>query len=125
MSGYVKKENPQNSGGRPKIVFTEKQWNEFEHLCGIQATKLEICDWFNIDDKTLENMIREKYEGLGFSEIFNQKRSKGKISLRRKQWQLAETNPAMAIFLGKNYLGQKDKQEIEHSGGVKVIRDDI
>lgn len=27
------------------------------------------------------------------------------------QWQLAEKSPAMAIFLGKNMLGQTDKVE--------------
>ena len=29
------------------------------------------------------------------------------------QWQLAEKSPAMAIFLGKNFLGQSDKTEME------------
>ena len=31
------------------------------------------------------------------------------------QREQAPKSPAMAIFLGKNELGQKDKQEIEHS----------
>jgi hypothetical protein len=26
----------------------------------------------------------------------------------------------MAIFLGKNYLGQSDKQEVEHSGEIDI-----
>jgi len=32
----------------------------------------------------------------------------GKATLRRTQLHLAERNAAMAIFLGKNLLGQKD-----------------
>lgn len=106
-----------NKGGRPRKLFTEKQWAEFEDLCRIQCTKLEICDWFDIDDKTLENMVKEKYK-MGFSEVFALKKGKGKISLRRSQFQMAQSNPAMAIFLGKNYLEQKDKQEVEVSGDV-------
>ena len=35
------------------------------------------------------------------------------MSLRRAQFNLAKTNAAMAIFLGKNYLGQKDSADIE------------
>ena len=48
---------------------------------------------------------------MGFSEIFRIKRENGIISLRRTQFQLAEKSPAMAIFLGKNLLGQTDKVE--------------
>jgi len=39
---------------------------------------------------------------------------------------MAKTKPAMAIFLGKNYLGQKDKQELEHTiKDVKEIKKEI
>ena len=33
------------------------------------------------------------------------------MSLRRIQWKLADKNTSMAIFLGKQYLGQKDTIE--------------
>ena len=36
------------------------------------------------------------------------------------QWQLAEKNPTMAIFLGKQYLGQRDNIEVEHKDLSKV-----
>ena len=49
---------------------------------------------------------------MNFSEVFKRKRGKGKISLRRSQFQLAQTNPTMAIWLGKQWLGQTDKQEV-------------
>lgn len=46
------------------------------------------------------------------------------MSLRRSQFRIAETNATMAIWLGKQYLGQKDypKEELE-GGGVTVIID--
>ena len=110
--------------GPKPVTFDEKKWKEFDNLCAMQCTEIEICGWFDITDKTLARVIDEKYHRK-FSEVFRQKRSKGLVSLRRAQFQLAQTNPAMAIFLGKNYLGQADKQEIEHTGGVKIIRDNI
>lgn len=85
---------------------------EFEKLCALQCTRAEICDWSRITDKTLDAWCKRTY-GKRFSVIFSQKRSKGKISLRRTQFQLAEKSPAMAIFLGKQYLGQSDKVETE------------
>lgn len=42
----------------------------------------------------------------------------GKISLRRIQLDLAKKNPAMAIFLGKNYLGQTDRHHVTGQVGI-------
>ena len=93
--------------GRPKKEIPRQ---EFEKLCAIQCTKMEICDWFNVDDMTLDRWIRDTYgEKAKFSEIFRQKRSTGKISLRRNQFQLSEKNVAMAIWLGKQWLDQRDQ----------------
>ena len=83
----------------------------FENLCGIQCTLSEICDAFDVEDDTLNSWCKKTY-GTTFSEVFKIKRGKGQISLRRMQWKLAEKNPTMAIWLGKQYLNQKDKQEI-------------
>ena len=115
---YIKKKNPKNKGGRPRIVFTDDNWKEFENLCALQCTELEITEWFGIDDKTLTQLLQKKYD-KSFSEVFKQKRTKGLISLRRRQFQMSETIPSLAIFLGKNYLGQSDRQIIEHSGSIE------
>ncbi len=93
---------------RPRKEIDQKQ---FETLCGLQCTLLEICDALDITDKTLNAWCKRTY-GESFSEVFAKKRSKGKISLRRMQFQLAEKNASMAIFLGKQYLGQSDVVEI-------------
>lgn len=92
---------------RPRKEIDQKQ---FENLCGLQCTKEEICGWFDVTDKTLENWCKRTYRS-GFSEVFRQKRGRGKISLRRHQWRLAEKNANMAIWLGKQYLGQRDQPE--------------
>lgn len=104
-----------NKGGRPPKEIDKEQ---FENLCGLQCTKLEICDWFDIADKTLENWCKRTYQA-GFSEVFKVKRGKGKISLRRAQFRLAEKNATMAIWLGKQYLGQRDCVEVSADVEIK------
>jgi len=84
---------------------------EFEKLCGLQCTKGEICGWFDVTDKTLENWCKRTYHE-GFSDVFSKKRATGFISLRRSQFRLAEKNATMAIWLGKQYLGQREKYEL-------------
>lgn len=90
--------------GRPKKEIDKE---EFEKLCALQCTMLEICDWFAISDKTLTRWCKDTYN-VPFSEVYAQKRERGKVSLRRAQFQIAQHSAAMAIFLGKNYLGQSD-----------------
>lgn len=102
--------------GRPPKNIDQK---EFEKLCGLQCTRDEICGWFGITDKTLSKWCKRTY-GEDFSAIFAQKRGVGKIALRRMQWKLAEKNPSMAIFLGKNLLGQSDHIRVESRADGKL-----
>ena len=103
-SGELKK----NVGGRPKAEIDQ---TAFEKLCALQCTRSEICSWFDVTEKTLEGWCKRTY-GESFSPVFERKREKGKISLRRSQWQLAEKSATMAIFLGKQILGQKDNVDL-------------
>lgn len=91
---------------RPRKELDQKL---FEDLCGLQCTKLEICECLNVTDKTLDAWIKRTY-GESFSEVFAKKRARGKISLRRSQFKLAERSSTMAIWLGKQYLGQRDNE---------------
>lgn len=102
---------------RPRKEIDQKN---FESLCGLQCTKEEICGFFDVTDKTLENWCKRTYKA-GFSEIFRQKRGKGKISLRRSQFRLAENNANMAIWLGKQYLGQKDSIDVTSEDVLKKL----
>lgn len=93
---------------------------QFENLCALQCTLDEICSFFDVEDDTLNSWCKKTYNGKTFSEIFKRKRGKGKISLRRYQWQQAEKNPTMAIWLGKQYLDQKDyiQNEVADNNGI-------
>ena len=90
--------------GRPQIQIDQRQ---FEKLCELQCTLSEISGWFNCSEDTIERWCRRTYKA-GFNAVYETKREAGKISLRRSQFKLAEKNAAMAIFLGKQYLGQSD-----------------
>lgn len=96
-----------NVGGRPKKEINQ---NMFEQMCGIQCTKDEICSILDIDEKTLTRWCKDTYN-MGFSDVYKKKSQVGKMSLRRMQFKIAEKNPTMAIFLGKQYLGQRDTPE--------------
>lgn len=98
--------------GRKPIEIDQKQ---FEKLCWLQCTIQEVCGFLDVSDKTLNKWCKNTY-GETFSEVFAKKRVGGMISLRRNQFKLAEKNAAMAIFLGKNYLGQKDFKGVEVKG---------
>ena len=103
--------------GRPKKVIKQEQ---FEAMCQIQATQDEILLVLGVSDKTLNAWCKRTY-GKTFSDIFAEK---------RKQWKLADRSAAMAIFLGKQFLGQKDQTEMELKAQVNnpfdgVSTDDI
>ena len=108
--------------GRPVKEFDKK---EFVNLVGMGCTQEEICWWFrddtgkkaNID--TLSRWCKRTF-GLNFQEYYKKNGGMAmKISLRKNQLKLSEKSAAMAIFLGKNYLGQTDKYE----QGVEFIED--
>lgn len=95
----------------------------FEKLCGLQCTRDEICGWFDVTPKTLYAWVKRTYHE-DFSTLYNKKSCRGKTSLRRAQFRLAEKNASMAIWLGKQYLGQKEFQNMESDDdGVMIIND--
>lgn len=111
--GRVKTGNPT---GRPPIdghspKEKEKFRKVFENLCKIQCTETEICGVLGCDRQTLINWVNRTYN-TDFSAIHKTLTEGGKASLRRNQWALSRTNASMAIFLGKQILGQKDYQDL-------------
>lgn len=96
--------------------------NQFENLCKMQCTETEIMSWFGVSKDTLIRWCKENY-CCDFATIYEQKKQGGKIALRRYQLQQAEKNPTMAIWLGKQYLGQKDNIEVEHDAKNGILND--
>ena len=92
----------------------------FENLCGIMCTLEEIAGFFDCSEDTIERWCMRTYKE-SFADTYKKKSAKGKMSLRRKQWKLADNNASMAIFLGKQYLGQKDNIEIENKESIQRL----
>ena len=104
--------------GRPKKEFDKKA---FSDLVGLGCNQEEICWYFrdetgktaNID--TLTRWCKRTF-GMTFQEYFKQNGFMAlKIQLRRNQFELSKKSAAMAIWLGKQYLDQKDSIEVESS----------
>jgi len=89
--------------GRPKKykIPTDK----LEQLASFGCTNIEMASYFGCSPDLLEK---------SYSEYLTKGRDKGKIRLRQLQYKAAEKgNVVMLIWLGKQVLGQSDKQEIE------------
>jgi len=95
--------------GRPLIII---DWPQFERMCQIHCTLEEIAGVFGCSADTIERRVVDEYERT-FAEVFKEKSSLGKASLRRKQYELAlKGDKTMLVWLGKQVLGQVDN--IEH-----------
>lgn len=111
----LKRKTKTKKKGRP-IKEGLIDWDEFDRLCRIQCTQVEIAAWFNCSIETISNAVKRD-KGMLFEEYYKQKKGFGRISLRRSQMRLAEGgNPAMLIWMGKQWLGQKDNINLEHTG---------
>ncbi len=86
---------------------------ELEKLCNMQCTDEEIAAFFGVNKRTIER--RRKV--TKFRDIMDRGKAKGRVSVRRHLFRLANNgNVAAAIFLAKNLLGYRDVVNTEHTG---------
>ncbi len=107
---------------RPRIELTDKDFERLVAMIRIQCTQEEICGIFGMTAETLNTRLEERGEG-SFSTLYKKHGDEGKASLRRAQWKAATEshNPTMLVWLGKQMLGQKDKQEFDHTSSDKSM----
>jgi hypothetical protein len=79
--------------------------DQLKALAAIFCTLREAAAVLGVGIATL---MRRFEEDSSLKQAWEDGREQGKTSLRRKQFILADKNAGMAIFLGKNYLGQTD-----------------
>src|SRR5690348_13636914 len=87
--------------------------SEIRAVSQLQVSEREAAAFLGITYKTFKEMPRIDASA---KEAWEDGRELGRVSIRRAQFMLAQKNPTMAIFLGKQYLGQSEVQVIEHSG---------
>jgi hypothetical protein len=117
-----KKAQPKKNG-RPRIELDEAQFETINQLCKIQCTGEEIASVIGMDYDTLAARIKEKYL-LTFSEYIKRESKSGKASLRRAQWKSAMNgNATMQIWLGKQYLEQREPEKQIDDGQADTFED--
>lgn len=99
--------------GRPKARI---DWQHVGRLLEAGASAEGIAASIGIDRDTLYNRAKSDLN-KDFSAFSQEKKAKGDELLRAAQFKLAvEGNVVMLIWLGKNRLGQSDKQQTEITG---------
>lgn len=119
------KEQPKRIGTTKKPItkIDRISPDQFEALCKIQCTEEEICSVLGVNTDTLVKWVKRQYGLKGFKEAFHRFSAEGRVAIRRIQFRLAEHNPTMAIWLGKQYLGQKDDSPEPEDDVIEVISD--
>jgi hypothetical protein len=94
---------------------------QLERLCVLQCTDEELADWFGVSSRTIEKR-RQKPE---FAEAMRRGRVRGRISVRRAQMKLLQAgNSTLAVWLGKQLLGQRENVQLSGpSGGPIEVSD--
>ena len=101
------------AGRPPKILPDEETFSQIRELGALFCTIAEAGAVMGVNRDTLSDFLH-RYEPA--MEAWEQGKEIGKVELRRMQFEQAKTSPAMAIWLGKQYLGQKDHDKIEIGG---------
>lgn len=84
--------------------------DELEKLAALHCTQEEVGSWFGVSKKTICLKLKQRV----YAEVWERGWADGNISLRRLQFQAASKgNPALLIWLGKQWLGQKDSPMTE------------
>jgi len=97
--------------GRPKFVI---DMDAVRKLASIQCTQEEIAAFLGCSVDTLQRS--EEFCG-----VYKKAIETGKSSLRRLQWKAAEKgNTSMLIWLGKQYLAQRDQVEGNENLNITV-----
>jgi hypothetical protein len=108
---FMEAKKAKSEAGRPRIELTIENMRP---LAALHCTQSELAAYFGVSRSYVEKRLAEDEE---FRMAWEQGQATGKLSLRRKQAQLAEEgNVGMCIWLGKQVLGQRDKFDTEVSG---------
>lgn len=100
---------PETRMGRPpKLHDDEETLKTIEGLARIQCTQREAAAVLRVHPDTFGDFLRSHEKAR---QAWEDGLQSGKASLRRNQWKMSESNPTMAIWLGKQWLDQTDKSD--------------
>ena len=109
-----------DKGGRPR---QEIDFEILQGCCQVGCTAEECAGILNVSVSTLDKRIKDNgYDG--FKEYHKIHFNPVKQSLRRAQIKSAlNGNTTMMIWLGKQFLSQRDKADLDVQSGIKIMWD--
>ena len=92
--------------GRPRARI---DWDIVSELCELMCTEEEIATILGVCVDTLAKRCQSD-QGMTFPEFFKKNNTRARRALREAQFKVALEghNPTMLIWLGKQYLGQRN-----------------
>ncbi len=100
----------------PKQIILE----QVLYWLDLQATAEEVAGSFHVSVETLNARIMDHF-GMTFTDLRKRCVGQAKLSLRRFQFKQAEKSTTMAIWLGKQWLGQKDDIQLVQAPNHDLI----
>lgn len=109
---------PRTGSGRKKYDI---DWKVVDHFLTCGCTGTQVAAKIGIGPDCLYFRVKEEF-GVDFSAYRQQKRSAGETLVKEAQFDEAvrKRNTSMLIWVGKQMLGQSEKQEVTHDGKVPV-----
>lgn len=90
---------------RTPVEYSRAQLSIIDEMALHQARDTTIAEVLGVDVKTFKNDMADRTRRM---------RAEGKRQILGAQYDMAQENPTMAIWWGKQNLEQRDKQEVEH-----------
>ena len=116
MTSTLEPEQKKKTGRPPKLNPDDKTLSALSNLAKIQCTQKEAASVLEVSEPTFVAFLKLH---LKAREAWDNGQHTGRASLRRQQFRMSETNAAMAIWLGKQYLGQTDKLQSDINATFK------
>lgn len=110
---------PTDSFRRRPLRANTETFADLRRLGALQCTPEEAASILETEVERFQALLTRSAKARM---AFDSGRARGLEALRRAQFKLAETNATMAIFLGKTYLGQSDRRELERSDAIDFIQ---
>jgi hypothetical protein len=105
--------------GRPKAKI---DWIKAGEMLAAGCDGVQLAAYFAIHPDVLYRRCEEDLK-IGFTEFLRTKRSKGDAQLLTTQFELAlkEKDRTMLVWLGKQRLGQREKQDTDLTSNGQTI----
>lgn len=107
--------------GRPVFELDDKN---FDVAIQLPMIKADICLLMGgCSEDTIERYVKKRF-GKTFAELQSERRQHFRKNILGKQYELAmKGNVGLLIWLGKNYLGQRDKFDETDADDLKLERE--